>query len=64
MSRSNKARKCKNRRDRPTWLDGGWILETPRQQRRRLNAETEKGFDLEYEVQLSKKGPKAVFDWP
>jgi hypothetical protein len=65
VSRSNHPRRAKNRRDRPSWCDGGWILETSKAQRVRLNREVDKLIkDLDYEVQLTLKGPKNAYDYP
>ena len=65
MSRSNKARKHKNRNLRPSWMDGGWILESNKQQRTRLKREVNKVLqDPEHEVILETKGPKNAFDYP
>jgi hypothetical protein len=65
VSRSKHARQPKNLRDRPSWLCGGWILETSKAQRVRLKREVDKFImDQEYEVQLTLKGPKNAYDYP
>ena len=65
MSRSKHPRKPKNRRDRPSWRDGGWILESAKQQRTRLKREVTKWTqDPEHEVLLEVKGPKNAYDYP
>lgn len=65
MSRSNKARKQKNHFNRPTWRDfGGWILESNKEQRRRIKQEVDKALrDPDHEVIAELKGPKGAYDW-
>ena len=65
MSRSKHPRKQRDRKLRPGWWDGGWILESNKEQRTRLNKEVKKVLkDPEYEVILERKGPKNAFDYP
>lgn len=65
MSRSNHSRKPKNRKDRPSWLNGGWILESTKQQRTRIKREVNKILkDPEHEVIIECKGPKNAYDYP
>jgi len=64
MSRSNHARKPKDRSKRPSWRDGGWIFESNREQRRRMKREVDKVLkDTDFELQLSNRR-ESSFDWP
>ena len=65
MSRSNHYRKPKNRDKYDAWrYTGGWILESNREQRRRLKREVDKVLkDPDHEVQISTRR-ESSFDWP
>lgn len=65
MSRSNHARKPKNRDKYHMWrYTGGWILETNKEQRVRLKREVDKVLkDPDYEVQVDDRRHSS-FDWP
>lgn len=65
MSRSNHARKPRDRMARPGWWDGGWILESAKQQRSRIKREVDRALrDPEHEVIVELRGPKGAYDYP
>ena len=65
MSRSNHPRKPRNRMLRDGWWCGGWILESSKEQRRRIKREVDKVLkEPDHEVIVELKGPKNAYDYP
>lgn len=65
MSRSKHARKRKNHKHRPDSSHiSGWIIESNKEQRRRMNNEVKKVLrDPEHELIVDLRGKTHAYDW-